>query len=40
VAEARLRAGAALQPLELFRKQKIRQQLIRQRGATTVATGL
>ena len=40
VAEARLRAGAALQPLQLFRQQKIRQQLIKQRGAKTVATGL
>lgn len=39
VAEARLRRGAALQPLELFRQQKIRQHLIDRRGET-VATGL
>lgn len=40
VAEARLRAGGALAPLALFREQAIRQQLIRQRGAKAVATGL
>ncbi|HRP31197.1 MAG TPA: sugar isomerase [Agriterribacter sp.] len=40
VAEARLRAGGALDPIGLFRKEKVRQQLIRSRGTTTVATGL
>jgi len=40
VAEARLRAGAALQPIQLFRQQKVRQQLIKERGEKTVATGL
>lgn len=40
VAEARIRAGGVLQPLSFFRAQKIRQRLIQQRGATTVATGL
>ncbi|MBX3252650.1 MAG: sugar isomerase [Chitinophagaceae bacterium] len=40
VAEARLRAGAALNPVELFRSAKIREQLIKNRGAKTVATGL
>jgi L-rhamnose isomerase/sugar isomerase len=40
VAEARLRAGAALDPIALFRKEKIREQLIKNRGAKTVATGL
>jgi L-rhamnose isomerase/sugar isomerase len=40
VAEARLRAGAALQPLALFRDLKVREQLIKERGAKTVATGL
>jgi len=40
VAEARLRAGAALQPVQLFRQQKIRQHLIKERGEKTVATGL
>lgn len=40
VAEARLRAGAALAPLDLFRKSNVRQELIKSRGLKTVATGL
>jgi L-rhamnose isomerase/sugar isomerase len=40
VAEARLQSGAALSPIQLFREQKIREQLIRERGEKTVATGL
>jgi L-rhamnose isomerase / sugar isomerase len=40
VAEARLRTGGALQPLELFRKLNVRTQLVKERGAKTVATGL
>jgi L-rhamnose isomerase/sugar isomerase len=40
VAEARLQAGAALQPLALFRKLNVRNELIKERGAKTVATGL
>lgn len=40
VAEARLRAGGALNPLQTFRQLEIRQNLIKQRGAVTVATGL
>ena len=40
VAEARLRAGGALQPLALFRSLQVREQLIRERGAKSVATGL
>jgi L-rhamnose isomerase / sugar isomerase len=40
VAEARLRSGAAINPLGLFRNQKIRENLIAQRGSNTVATGL
>ena len=40
VAEARLRSGAALQPLQFFRDLKIREQLIKERGTKTVATGL
>ena len=40
VAEARLRSGAALQPLNLFREEKIRQQLIDARGSQHIATGL
>lgn len=39
-AEARLRSGAALQPLALFRELKVREQLVKERGAKTVATGL
>ena len=40
VAEARLRAGGALDPLQLFRQLKMRNQLIKERGTKTVATGL
>jgi L-rhamnose isomerase/sugar isomerase len=40
IAEARLRAGAALEPLQLFRRLKIREALIKERGLKTVATGL
>lgn len=40
VAEARLRSGGALKPLQLFRSQKVREQLIKERGQVTVATGL
>jgi L-rhamnose isomerase / sugar isomerase len=40
VAEARLRAGGALEPLSFFRQQRIREALTRQRGMKTVATGL
>lgn len=40
VAEARLRAGAALYPLQTFRTQKIRENLVKERGLKTVATGL
>ncbi len=40
LAEARLRAGAALRPLELFRGENIRQQLTKKRGVKTIATGL
>ncbi len=39
-AEARLRAGAALDPIALYRGEKIREHLIKERGAGTVATGL
>jgi len=38
VAEARLRAGGAIDPLGLFREQKIREQLIKERGTQTIAT--
>ena len=40
VAEARLRSGGALKPVEFFRKQNVREHLIKERGAKTVATGL
>jgi L-rhamnose isomerase/sugar isomerase len=40
VAQARLDAGAALDPVKAFRAGKIRENLIRERGLKTVATGL
>ena len=40
VAEARLRSGGALNPLQVFRNQKVREYLINERGSLTVATGL
>ena len=40
IAEARRRSGGALYPLQLFRDLKIREQLIKERGTKTVATGL
>jgi len=39
-AEARLRAGGALDPLALYRSERVREHLIKERGAKTVATGL
>ncbi len=40
VAEARLRGGAALEPLKLYRSLQVRENLIKERGLKTVATGL
>ena len=40
VAEARLSAGGALNPLSVFRNEKVRENLIKARGMKTVATGL
>ena len=40
IAEARLRAGGALNPIEAYRQLKVRENLIKERGAKTVATGL
>ena len=40
VAEARLRNGGSLQPLDLYRKIDVRSKLIKTRGSKTVATGL
>ena len=40
VAEARLRASGALNPLEVYRNEKVREQLKKERGSKTIATGL
>jgi L-rhamnose isomerase/sugar isomerase len=40
VAEARLRASGVLQPLAFYRELKVRENLIKERGLKTVATGL
>lgn len=40
VAEARRSAGGAVAPLQLFRSLKVRDQLIKERGKKTIATGL
>ena len=40
VAEARRRAGAAINPVQLFRELDVRGRLIKERGTKTVATGL
>ncbi len=40
VAEARLRAGGALDPLQLFRSLQVRETLISERGRSAQATGL
>jgi L-rhamnose isomerase / sugar isomerase len=39
-AEARLRSGGALNPLQLYRELKVREQLTKERGSKTVSTGL
>ena len=38
--EARIRSGASINPIELFRKEKLRDFLISERGTNTIATGL
>ena len=38
--EARIRLGASINPIELFRKAKLRDLLISERGTNTIATGL
>jgi len=38
--QARLSSGAAADPIEMYRRLDMREQLIRKRGRTTVATGL
>lgn len=40
LAEARLQTGGALDPLALYRSEQIRKRLIKERGASGVATGL
>lgn len=40
VAEARLRSGAALNPLDVYRKEKVRERLIQMRGLKSLTTGL
>ncbi|HEU4555724.1 MAG TPA: TIM barrel protein [Chitinophaga sp.] len=40
VAQARLLNGGALHPVQLYRRLKVRNQLVKERGAKTVATGL
>jgi L-rhamnose isomerase / sugar isomerase len=40
VAEARLRMGAAIDPMAVFRNIKVRENLIKERGSSTMATGL
>ncbi len=40
VAEARLRSGGAINPLECYRSLNVRKELIRERGTKTIATGL
>ncbi len=40
VAEARLRNKGAIDPLSVYRSEKIREHLIKERGARTIATGL
>jgi L-rhamnose isomerase/sugar isomerase len=40
LAEARKRAGAALDPIGVYRSLDIRKTLIAQRGSSTIATGL
>jgi L-rhamnose isomerase/sugar isomerase len=40
VAEARLKAGGALKPIETYRQLRTRENLIKERGLKTVATGL
>ena len=40
IAESRLKAGAALEPVNLYRALRIREKLVKARGSKTTATGL
>lgn len=39
-AEARLRSGGAIDPLQFYREEKVREQLTKERGINNIATGL
>jgi L-rhamnose isomerase/sugar isomerase len=40
VSEASIRSGGAIDPVSAYRKLKVRENLISERGSKTVATGL
>lgn len=40
VAESRLRSGGAINPIAVYRNEKVRSKLIKERGSKTLATGL
>ncbi len=40
VAEARVQKGGALRPLQIFRGEEVRKNLVKERGAKTISTGL
>lgn len=40
IAEARLKASGALQPIMLYREQRVREKLVKERGSKTPASGL
>ena len=40
IAEARLQAGAALEPVAVYRDLTVRKELVKERGAKSLATGL
>lgn len=40
IAEARLQAGGAIHPIRVFRDKQVRKELIKERGATALSTGL
>jgi len=40
IAEARLQAGGAINPIHVFRDRQVRKELIKERGAKALSTGL
>ena len=40
VREARLKTGGVINPIDAYRKLEVREQLIKERGKNTIATGL